>query len=106
MDILSPTNNSSQSGLFLLFLHVLYCSKSQVKQSSNPMGLLVIDAESDTFYRQRGVKVTAVMADASWVPFAVRKLAMVRRPDGYGFLLKEEKCRSGKRGEGLFQPRV
>ncbi|XP_066495809.1 Na(+)/H(+) exchange regulatory cofactor NHE-RF4 [Tiliqua scincoides] len=73
----------------------------KVKQSSNPMGLLVIDAESDAFYRQRGIKVTATMADASWVPFGVRKLPMVRGPDGYGFLLKEEKCRSGKRGQFL-----
>lgn len=67
------------------------------------MGLLVVDPEADAFYRQRGVKVTASMADASWVPFKVRKLSMVKGPDGYGFLLKEEKCRSGKRGEWLFQ---
>nr|XP_034995900.1 Na(+)/H(+) exchange regulatory cofactor NHE-RF4 [Zootoca vivipara] len=73
----------------------------KIKHSSNPMGLLVIDAKSEEFYRQRGVKVTAAMADASWVPFEVRKLQMVRGQDGYGFLLKEEKRCSGERGQFL-----
>ncbi|KAH0623319.1 hypothetical protein JD844_031527 [Phrynosoma platyrhinos] len=73
----------------------------KLKHSSSPMGLLVIDDESEEFYRQRGIKVTTAMADASLVPFEVRKLEMVRGPDGYGFLLKEEKCCSGKRGQFL-----
>ncbi|XP_062995096.1 Na(+)/H(+) exchange regulatory cofactor NHE-RF4 [Elgaria multicarinata webbii] len=73
----------------------------KLKRSSNPVGLLVIDAESEEFYQQRGIKVTAAMADASWVPFEVRKLQMVRGPDGYGFLLKEEKRSSGKCGQFL-----
>nr|XP_060642937.1 Na(+)/H(+) exchange regulatory cofactor NHE-RF4 [Anolis sagrei ordinatus] len=73
----------------------------KLKHSSNPMGLLAIDAESEEFYRQRGIKVTAAMAEAPLVPFEVRKLEMVRGPDGYGFLLKEEKCCSGKRGQFL-----
>nr|XP_028564481.1 Na(+)/H(+) exchange regulatory cofactor NHE-RF4 isoform X2 [Podarcis muralis] len=73
----------------------------KIKHSNNPMGLLVIDAKSEEFYRQRGVKVTAAMADASWVPFEVRKVQMVRGQDGYGFLLKEEKRCSGERGQFL-----
>ncbi|XP_042331000.1 Na(+)/H(+) exchange regulatory cofactor NHE-RF4 [Sceloporus undulatus] len=73
----------------------------KLKHSSNPMGVLVIDAESEDFYRQRGIKVTASMADASLVPFEVKKLEMERSQDGYGFLLKEEKCCSGKRGQFL-----
>lgn len=67
------------------------------------MGLLVIEAESEEFYRQRGVKVMATMADASQVPFEVRKLQLVKGPDGYGFLLKEEKMLSGKRGKAFVQ---
>ncbi|XP_044295527.1 LOW QUALITY PROTEIN: Na(+)/H(+) exchange regulatory cofactor NHE-RF4 [Varanus komodoensis] len=73
----------------------------KLKNGSSPIGLLVIDAESEEFYRQHGIKVTAAMADASWVPFKVRKLPMVRGPAGYGFLLKEEKCASGKYGQFL-----
>lgn len=63
------------------------------------MGLLVMDSQSEAAYRQCGVKVTASLADASWVPFQVRKLQMKRGEDGYGFLMKEEKSSSGKRGK-------
>uniref|UniRef100_A0A6J0TJ81 Na(+)/H(+) exchange regulatory cofactor NHE-RF4 isoform X1 n=1 Tax=Pogona vitticeps TaxID=103695 RepID=A0A6J0TJ81_9SAUR len=73
----------------------------KLRHSSNPMGLLVIDSESQAFYRQHGIKVTATIADASLVPFQVRKLYMRRSPEGYGFLLKEEKCSSGKTGQFL-----
>ncbi|KAJ6653956.1 hypothetical protein lerEdw1_007588 [Lerista edwardsae] len=99
--ISAPEESSFQGGSLRLLLCAVLFPKSQLKQSSSPLGVLVIDPESDAFYRQRGVRVTASMADASWVPFGVRKLPMVRGPDGYGFLLKEEKCRSGKRGQFL-----
>lgn len=65
------------------------------------MGLLVVDPESEAFHRQHGIKVTAAMADASRVPFQVRKLRMTRSHEGYGFLLKEEKYGSGKIGQFL-----
>ncbi|XP_048369506.1 Na(+)/H(+) exchange regulatory cofactor NHE-RF4 [Sphaerodactylus townsendi] len=73
----------------------------KLKQSSSPMGLLVIDAESEEFYRQHNIKITASLADNLWLPFEVRKLQMTRGPDGYGFLLKEEECGSGKKGQFL-----
>ncbi|KAJ7304968.1 hypothetical protein JRQ81_010687 [Phrynocephalus forsythii] len=73
----------------------------KLKHSPSPMGLLVIEPKSEAFYRQHGVKVTATMADASRVPFQVRKLHMRRSPEGYGFLLKEEKHASGKTGQFL-----
>ncbi|XP_063167334.1 Na(+)/H(+) exchange regulatory cofactor NHE-RF4 isoform X2 [Candoia aspera] len=73
----------------------------KLKQSSSPMGLLVIGSRSEEAYRQCGVKVTAALADASWVPFQVRKLQMMREEDGYGFLMKEERSSSGKRAQFL-----
>ncbi|XP_007439349.1 Na(+)/H(+) exchange regulatory cofactor NHE-RF4 [Python bivittatus] len=73
----------------------------KLKQSSSPMGLLMIDSRSEEAYQQCGVKVTAALADASWVPFQVRKLHMMRGEDGYGFLMKEEKTGSGKRAQFL-----
>nr|XP_056716779.1 Na(+)/H(+) exchange regulatory cofactor NHE-RF4 [Euleptes europaea] len=73
----------------------------KLKQSSSPMGLLVIDAESEEFYRQHNIKITGALADSSWLPFEVRKLQMTRGPNGYGFLLKEETYGSGKRGQFL-----
>ncbi|XP_077161966.1 Na(+)/H(+) exchange regulatory cofactor NHE-RF4 isoform X2 [Paroedura picta] len=71
----------------------------KLKQSPSPMGLLVSDAESEEFYRQRNIPITAALADSAWLPFEVRKLQMTRGPDGYGFLLKEETRSSGKRGQ-------
>ncbi|KAL7981590.1 hypothetical protein Chor_005678 [Crotalus horridus] len=47
----------------------------KIKQSSSPMGLLVMDSRSEAAYRQCGVKVTASLADASWVPFQSEALS-------------------------------
>ncbi|XP_070621664.1 Na(+)/H(+) exchange regulatory cofactor NHE-RF4 isoform X2 [Erythrolamprus reginae] len=73
----------------------------KLKQSSSPVGLLVIDSRSEEAYRQCGVKVTANLADTSWVPYQVTKLQMTRGEDGYGFLMKEEKTSLGKRAQFL-----
>ncbi|XP_070808622.1 Na(+)/H(+) exchange regulatory cofactor NHE-RF4 [Pituophis catenifer annectens] len=73
----------------------------KLKQSTSPIGLLVMDSRSEEAYRQCGVKVTAALADTSWVPFQVTKLQMTRGEDGYGFLMKEEKSSSGKRAQFL-----
>uniref|UniRef100_A0A8C5SQB6 NHERF family PDZ scaffold protein 4 n=1 Tax=Laticauda laticaudata TaxID=8630 RepID=A0A8C5SQB6_LATLA len=73
----------------------------KLKQSSSPIGLLVMDSQSEEAYRQCGVKVTASLADASWVPFQVTKLQMMRGEDGYGFLMKEEISSSGKKAQFL-----
>ncbi|XP_074833172.1 Na(+)/H(+) exchange regulatory cofactor NHE-RF4 isoform X3 [Carettochelys insculpta] len=71
----------------------------KLKQSGSQVTLLVIDAKSEEFYRLQGVRVIAAMADASTLPFKARKLHMVKGPEGYGFLLKEEKCSSGRMGQ-------
>ncbi|XP_067422976.1 Na(+)/H(+) exchange regulatory cofactor NHE-RF4 [Emydura macquarii macquarii] len=73
----------------------------KLKQSGSQVTLLVIDAKSEEFYRLQGVSVTAAMADGSMLPFKARKVHMVKGPAGYGFLLKEEKCSSGRIGQFL-----
>ncbi|XP_043356738.1 Na(+)/H(+) exchange regulatory cofactor NHE-RF4 isoform X2 [Dermochelys coriacea] len=73
----------------------------KLKQSGSKVTLLVIDAKSEEFYRLQGVRVIAAMADAATLPFKARELHMVKGPDGYGFLLKEEKCSSGRMGQFL-----
>ncbi|XP_075765874.1 Na(+)/H(+) exchange regulatory cofactor NHE-RF4 isoform X2 [Pelodiscus sinensis] len=73
----------------------------KLKHSGGKVTLLVIDDESEEFYRLQGVRVIAAMADATTLPFKARKLHMVKGPDGYGFLLKEEKCSSGRTGQFL-----
>lgn len=64
------------------------------------MTLLVASSAVEEFYRLRGLRVTAALADTSWLPFKVRELHMVKGPAGYGFLLKEDDCSSGAIGEG------
>ncbi|CAM5121402.1 unnamed protein product [Natator depressus] len=73
----------------------------KLKQSGSKVTLLVIDAKSEEFYRLQGVRVIAAMADATTLPFKARKLHMVKGPDGYGFLLKEERGSSGRMGQFL-----
>jgi len=72
----------------------------QLKQSGSKVTLLVASSAVEEFYSLRGMQVTAVLADTSWLPFKVRELHMVKGPAGYGFLLKEDDCSSGATGEG------
>ncbi|XP_067166430.1 Na(+)/H(+) exchange regulatory cofactor NHE-RF4 isoform X2 [Apteryx mantelli] len=98
------------SGSWLLELNgasVRSCSHTQLarklKRSGSKMTLLVASSAAEEFYRLWGLRVTAALADASWLPFKVRKLHMVKEPEGYGFLLKEEKCSSGAIGQFLWE---
>lgn len=72
----------------------------QLKQSGNKVTLLVASSAVEEFYRLRGLRATAALADTSWLPFKVRELHLVKGPAGYGFLLKEDDCSSGGVGEG------
>ncbi|XP_010217753.1 PREDICTED: Na(+)/H(+) exchange regulatory cofactor NHE-RF4 [Tinamus guttatus] len=84
-------------------LSTLHCFLTQLKRSGSKMTLLVASSAAEQFYRLWGLRVTAALADASWLPFKVRKLHMVKGPDGYGFLLKEEDCSSGTTGQFLWE---
>ncbi|NXE26559.1 NHRF4 protein, partial [Ardeotis kori] len=75
---------------------------TQLKQSGNKVTLLVASSAVEEFYRLRGLRVTAALADTSWLPFKARELHMVKGPAGYGFLLKEDDCRSGATGQFLW----
>lgn len=72
----------------------------QLKQSGSKVTLLVASSAVEEFYRLHGLRVTATLADTSWLPFKVRELHMVKGPAGYGFLLKEDDCSSGTTGKG------
>ncbi|NWH75310.1 NHRF4 protein, partial [Piaya cayana] len=74
----------------------------KLKQSGSEVTLLVASSEVEEFYRLRGLRVTAVAADTSWLPFKARELHMVKGPEGYGFLLKEDDCRWGATGQFLW----
>ncbi|XP_010147742.1 PREDICTED: Na(+)/H(+) exchange regulatory cofactor NHE-RF4 [Eurypyga helias] len=67
----------------------------KLKQSGSKGTLLVASSAVEELYGLRGLRVTAALADTSWLPFKVRELHMVKGPAGYGFLLKEDDCSSG-----------
>ncbi|NXG78856.1 NHRF4 protein, partial [Baryphthengus martii] len=75
----------------------------KLKQSGGKVTLLVASSAVEEFYRLRGLRVTAALADTSWLPFKVRELHMVKGPAGYGFLLKEDDCSSGATGQFLWE---
>uniref|UniRef100_A0A8D0KVD4 PDZ domain containing 3 n=1 Tax=Strix occidentalis caurina TaxID=311401 RepID=A0A8D0KVD4_STROC len=74
----------------------------KLKQSGSKVTLLVATSAVEEFYRLRGLRVMAALADTSWLPFKVRELHMVKGPAGYGFLLKEDDCSSGATGQFLW----
>ncbi|NXH15853.1 NHRF4 protein, partial [Bucco capensis] len=74
----------------------------KLKQSGSKVTLLVASSAVEEFYRLRGMRVPAALADTSWLPFKARELHMVKGPAGYGFLLKEDDCRSGGTGQFLW----
>ncbi|NXJ50645.1 NHRF4 protein, partial [Spizaetus tyrannus] len=74
----------------------------KLKQSGSKVTLLVASSAVEEFYRLRGLRITAALADTSWLPFKVRELHMVKGAAGYGFLLKEDDCSSGATGQFLW----
>uniref|UniRef100_A0A8B9J1L9 PDZ domain containing 3 n=1 Tax=Amazona collaria TaxID=241587 RepID=A0A8B9J1L9_9PSIT len=74
----------------------------KLKQSGSKVTLLVASSAVEEFYRLRGLRATAALADTSWLPFKVRELHMVKGPAGYGFLLKEDDCSSGATGQFMW----
>ncbi|KAM6238209.1 Na(+)/H(+) exchange regulatory cofactor NHE-RF4 [Porphyrio hochstetteri] len=97
------------AGSWLLELNgasVRSCSHTQLtrklKQSGSKATLLVASSAAEEFYRLRGLRATAALADTSWLPFKVRELRMAKGPAGYGFLLKEDDCSSGAIGQFLW----
>ncbi|XP_043935390.1 Na(+)/H(+) exchange regulatory cofactor NHE-RF4 [Protopterus annectens] len=73
----------------------------KIKESRQVIVVLVVDSQSEVFYQEKGIKITASMADATWIPFKPRKLYMVKGTMGYGFLLRQEASKSGRCGHFL-----
>ncbi|NXT84616.1 NHRF4 protein, partial [Zapornia atra] len=97
------------AGCWLLELNgasVRSCSHRQLarklRQSGSKVTLLVASSAAEEFYRLRGLRVAAALADTSWLPFKARELRMAKGPAGYGFLLKEDDCSSGAIGQFLW----
>lgn len=70
-----------------------------MKKCSDHMTVLVIDSDSEKSYARRKMPILPAMADAENMPYQPRRLHLVLGPEGYGFLLREEKAGAGRTGE-------
>ncbi|XP_063291936.1 Na(+)/H(+) exchange regulatory cofactor NHE-RF4 isoform X1 [Pelobates fuscus] len=68
----------------------------KLQSNSSRVVLLVLEASAWDVYETHGVTPTSALADISFLPYRIRKLHLVRGPEGYGFLLRQEKCPSGQ----------
>ncbi|KAJ8267049.1 hypothetical protein GJAV_G00137720 [Gymnothorax javanicus] len=67
-----------------------------VKRCGNHLTMLVIDSESERSYARRRVPILPAMAGTHNLPHCPQQLHLRQGPDGYGFLLRQEKSPSGR----------
>ncbi|XP_059406706.1 NHERF family PDZ scaffold protein 4b isoform X2 [Carassius carassius] len=67
-----------------------------VKKCNNHMTMLVIDSDNEKSYARRKMPILPAMADAENMPYRPRRLHLVLGPEGYGFLLRQEKTGTGR----------
>ncbi|XP_075046713.1 Na(+)/H(+) exchange regulatory cofactor NHE-RF4 isoform X2 [Mixophyes fleayi] len=68
----------------------------KLQQNASRVVLLVLESASLGVYESHGVTPSIALADTSSLPYQIRKLNLVRSPQGYGFLLRQEKCLKGQ----------
>ncbi|XP_068577500.1 NHERF family PDZ scaffold protein 4b isoform X2 [Cebidichthys violaceus] len=67
-----------------------------MKKCGDHITILVIDGESEKNYMQQRMPILPTMAVPHDLPHRARKLHLVSGPEGFGFLLRQEKVPSGR----------
>ncbi|XP_040181443.1 Na(+)/H(+) exchange regulatory cofactor NHE-RF4 [Rana temporaria] len=68
----------------------------KLQNSGSRVVLLVLEPSALGVYEAQGVIPSIAFADTSYVPYRTKNLHLVRSPEGYGFLLRQEKCLGGQ----------
>ncbi|XP_075958896.1 NHERF family PDZ scaffold protein 4b, partial [Anarhichas minor] len=67
-----------------------------MKKCGDHITILVIDGESEKNYTQQRMPILPTMAVPHDLPYRARTLHLVSGPEGFGFLLRQEKVPSGR----------
>ncbi|TKS67095.1 Na(+)/H(+) exchange regulatory cofactor NHE-RF3 [Collichthys lucidus] len=68
----------------------------KIKLAGGSVMFLLVDQETDKFYKNKGRKIGAWLATVKYLPLKPRFINMTKGSDGYGFLLKEMPRKRGK----------
>uniref|UniRef100_A0A8C4RZX3 PDZ domain containing 1 n=1 Tax=Erpetoichthys calabaricus TaxID=27687 RepID=A0A8C4RZX3_ERPCA len=74
------------------------CTHEQaVAKVSMGVVFLLVDEDTDKYYKNAGMKITSEMANLKLLPHKPRTVELAKGEDGYGYYLKEEKAGSSQR---------
>ncbi|CAG5865703.1 unnamed protein product, partial [Menidia menidia] len=68
---------------------------AKIRQLGSSIVLLLVDEETYMFYKRKNAKIGAWLATTKHLPHKPRIIEMTKRPDGYGFVLREEPNQAG-----------
>nr|XP_046260612.1 Na(+)/H(+) exchange regulatory cofactor NHE-RF3 [Scatophagus argus] len=79
--------------------NIEHCTHDQVvdkiKLTGSSIMLLLVDEETDRYYKNKRIKIGAWLATVKYLPQKPRIIDMTKGSDGYGFLLQEDVMQTG-----------